>query len=164
MGVVYAARDTELARRVALKLVRPRSDVEMMEARLRREARAMARLSHPNVVPVFDIGTHDGQLFIAMGLVAGPTLRSWVTEPRPWRRVAVREGGPRARHRVCGGAAVGAGLRSGLCREPVNVGSPRRHLPPLCARRAAHGQRHRLPPFTGSLPNAECAPRCGGGE
>jgi serine/threonine protein kinase len=60
----------------------------MMEARLRREARAMARLSHPNVVPVFDIGTHDGQLFIAMGLVAGPTLRSWVTEPRPWRRVA----------------------------------------------------------------------------
>jgi tetratricopeptide (TPR) repeat protein/predicted Ser/Thr protein kinase len=87
MGVVYAARDSELARDVALKIVRPRAEVDAMQARLRREAKAMARLSHPNVVPVFDIGTHDGQLFIAMELVAGETLRSWVAQPRPWRSV-----------------------------------------------------------------------------
>ncbi|HMG57460.1 MAG TPA: serine/threonine-protein kinase, partial [Kofleriaceae bacterium] len=85
MGVVYAARDTELGREVALKIVRPRAGVDAMQSRLRREAKAMARLSHRNVVPVFDIGTHDGQLFIAMELVAGDTLRSWVTRPRPWR-------------------------------------------------------------------------------
>jgi tetratricopeptide (TPR) repeat protein/predicted Ser/Thr protein kinase len=87
MGVVYAARDTELAREVALKIVRPRAEVDVMQARLRREAKAMARLSHPNVVPVFDIGTHEGQLFIAMELVTGETLRSWVAQPRPWRSV-----------------------------------------------------------------------------
>src|SRR5262245_23538325 len=77
MGVVYAARDTELARDVALKVVRPRGNVDAMQARLRREARAMAQLKHPNVVEVFDIGSHDGRLFIAMELVAGDTLRSW---------------------------------------------------------------------------------------
>ncbi len=87
MGVVYAARDTELARDVALKIVRPRAEVGVMQERLRREAQAMARLSHPNVVPVFDIGTHEGQLFLAMELVAGDTLRSWVGSPRPWPAV-----------------------------------------------------------------------------
>jgi tetratricopeptide (TPR) repeat protein/predicted Ser/Thr protein kinase len=87
MGVVYAARDSELARDVALKIVRPRTEVDAMEARLRREAKAMARLSHPNVVPVFDIGTHQAQLFIAMELVAGETLRAWAAQPRPWRSV-----------------------------------------------------------------------------
>ena len=87
MGVVYVARDTELARDVALKIVRPRGEVDVTQARLRREAKAMARLSHPNVVPVFDIGTHDGQLFIAMELVDGETLRTWVAAPRPWRTV-----------------------------------------------------------------------------
>jgi eukaryotic-like serine/threonine-protein kinase len=84
MGVVYAARDTELARDIALKLVRPRAELDVVQARLRREAQAMARLSHPNVVPVFDIGTHQGQLFLAMELVTGDTLRSWVGSPRPW--------------------------------------------------------------------------------
>ena len=87
MGVVYEAWDTELARAVALKIVRPRGDLAAMQARLRREAKAMARLSHRNVVPVFDIATHDGQLFIAMELVTGDTLRSWVALPRPWRDV-----------------------------------------------------------------------------
>jgi tetratricopeptide (TPR) repeat protein len=87
MGVVYSARDTELARDVALKLVRPRLQLDAMQARLRREAQAMARLSHPNVVPVFDIGSHDGQLFVAMELVAGDSLRSWVQRTRPWPAV-----------------------------------------------------------------------------
>jgi tetratricopeptide (TPR) repeat protein/predicted Ser/Thr protein kinase len=87
MGVVYAAWDTALARSVALKIVRPRAAVDATQARLRREAKAMARLSHRNVVPVFDIATHDGRLFIAMELVEGETLRSWVSWPRPWRDV-----------------------------------------------------------------------------
>jgi len=87
MGVVYAARDTELGRDVALKLVRPRTVVDVRQERLRREAKAMARLSHPNVVPVFDIGTHEGQLFLAMELVVGDTLRSWIGSPRPWPTV-----------------------------------------------------------------------------
>jgi tetratricopeptide (TPR) repeat protein/predicted Ser/Thr protein kinase len=87
MGVVYSAWDSELAREVALKIVRPRADIPTMHARLRREAKAMARLSHRNVVPVFDIASHDGQLFIAMELVTGETLRSWVSQPRPWRDV-----------------------------------------------------------------------------
>ena len=78
MGVVYAAWDAELDRDVALKIIRPIGNVNAKHARLRREARAMARLSHPNVVPVFDIGTHHGQLFIAMELVRGPSLRTWV--------------------------------------------------------------------------------------
>jgi tetratricopeptide (TPR) repeat protein len=94
MGVVYAARDGELQRDVALKLVRPRGDAARTQARLQREAQAMARLSHRNVVPVFDLGTHGGQLYIAMELVAGDTLRAWVGQ-RPWRdvvRLFVRAG------------------------------------------------------------------------
>src|SRR6185436_13202185 len=74
-------------RTVAIKIVQPRGRSAAMQARLRREAKAMARLSHPNVVPVFDIGTHDDQLFVAMELVAGETLRAWAGEPRPWRQV-----------------------------------------------------------------------------
>ncbi len=87
MGVVYGAHDSKLAREVALKVVRPRGDVRAMQARLEREGQAMARLSHPNVVPVFDIGMQDGQLFLAMELVEGETLRAWVTQLRPWREV-----------------------------------------------------------------------------
>jgi serine/threonine protein kinase len=86
MGVVFLARDTELDRDVALKLVRPRSGtVAGLEARLRREAQAMAKLSHVNVVPVFDMGAVDDRLFIAMGLCEGGTLRAWMKTPRPWR-------------------------------------------------------------------------------
>jgi hypothetical protein len=86
MGVVFEARDTELDRRVAVKLVSPRSgDAETARSRLRREAQAMARLSHPNVAAVFDIGTVGEQLFIAMELVRGRTLRAFVDEVRPWK-------------------------------------------------------------------------------
>ena len=95
MGVVYAARDLDLAREVALKVVRPRADAAAMQVRLRREAQAMARLSHPNVVPVFDIGTHDDQIFVAMELIAGETLRAWMRRRPPWRdvvRLFVRAG------------------------------------------------------------------------
>jgi eukaryotic-like serine/threonine-protein kinase len=72
MGIVYAALDPELKRTVAVKLLRGG-----MQERLRREAQTLAQLAHPNVVAVFDVGEHDGRLFIAMEHVPGETLADW---------------------------------------------------------------------------------------
>jgi serine/threonine-protein kinase len=91
MGVVYLADDPQLGRRVALKLVRPDLAPQgsgALRPRIEREARAMARLSHPNVVAVYDVGVHEDQVFIVMELVEGGTLRQWLArEPRDWREV-----------------------------------------------------------------------------
>ena len=78
MGLVYSAYDPELDRRVALKLLRAHRRRTAAEPRLLREAQALARLNHPNVVAVHDVGVHEGQVFVAMELVAGQTLREWV--------------------------------------------------------------------------------------
>ena len=82
MGSVYRAYDRKLDRQVALKVLRAES-VEGSEgaARLVREARAAAALNHPNAVAVFDVGEHDGLAFIAMELIAGHSLRSFVGDP-----------------------------------------------------------------------------------
>jgi eukaryotic-like serine/threonine-protein kinase len=89
MGVVYEARDPELDRKVALKLLREQllepARVEALRTRLLREARAMAQLTHPNVVTVYDVGTLGDRVFIVMELVAGSTLRGWL-EARPRSR------------------------------------------------------------------------------
>lgn len=88
MGVVFSAYDPELDRRVAIKLLA--SDLMGEDSRLRllREAQAMARLSHPNVVPVYDAGTVDGRVFVAMEFVQGVTLREWLDgEAREWTDV-----------------------------------------------------------------------------
>ena len=77
MGVVYAAWDPELDRRVALKVLREGGDAK-------REAQAMARLAHPNVVTVHEVGVVDGKVFVAMELVAGKTLRAWMQDGRGW--------------------------------------------------------------------------------
>ncbi len=92
MGVVLAAYDPELNRHLALKLLRPdhRGGEGGSRARMRlqREAQAMACLTHPNVVTVFDAGTIEDQVYVAMELVEGETLREWLRrEPRPWRGV-----------------------------------------------------------------------------
>ena len=90
MGQVYAAYDPELDRKVALKLLHGHVDAGDRHGaeRLHREAQAMARLSHPNVVTVHEIGGHAGQVFIAMELVAGVDLGRWLAaEPRPWGAV-----------------------------------------------------------------------------
>jgi serine/threonine protein kinase/Tfp pilus assembly protein PilF len=89
MGVVMAAYDPELDRKVALKLLEPRDeDRGAARARLQREAQALAKLTHRNVVAVHDVGVHEGQLFLAMEFVAGQTLRTWLRAgPRPWRDV-----------------------------------------------------------------------------
>ncbi|MCB9754375.1 MAG: serine/threonine protein kinase [Myxococcales bacterium] len=74
MGMVFAAHDDVLQRTVALKLLRP----ELSSASLTDEAHALARLSHPNVVGIYDVGVHDGQHFIAMEFVDGCTLGAWL--------------------------------------------------------------------------------------
>ncbi len=88
MGVVYAARDTRLGRRVAIKLLRAHPNSEVFRElcqRLVREARAMASVSHPNLVAIHDLGTFDGRDYIVMDYVDGCTLRDWVArENRPW--------------------------------------------------------------------------------
>lgn len=91
MGVVFRAYDPSLDRKVAIKLLRTggwdRAATEALRVRLQREAQAMARLSHPNVLPVHDIGQEGAQLFLAMELVEGGTLRDWLRKPRTWREV-----------------------------------------------------------------------------
>ncbi len=90
MGVVYAAYDPDLDRRVALKLLgaRARLASSVSLARLLREAQAMARLQHPNVITVHDVGTFHDQVFLAMELVEGPSLGRWAGEAaRSWREV-----------------------------------------------------------------------------
>ncbi len=89
MGAVYAAYDPELDRKVALKL--PHANLQEGSegrARLLREAQAMARLSHPNVVRVHDVGELEGQPYVEMEYVQGQTLRRWVMEqPRGWQEL-----------------------------------------------------------------------------
>jgi tetratricopeptide (TPR) repeat protein len=90
MGVVFAAHDPELDRRVAIKLLQPRArtPVATLRTRLMREAQAMARLSHPNVVGVHEVGTFGEQVFVVMELVEGMTLAGWLRQrDRPWREV-----------------------------------------------------------------------------
>jgi Tfp pilus assembly protein PilF/predicted Ser/Thr protein kinase len=88
MGVVVAAYDPELDRKVALKLLRPRGrSTGSDRTRLQREAQALAKLDHPNVVGVHDVGIHDEQLFVAMEFVDGRTLGAWLAGVKPWREV-----------------------------------------------------------------------------
>jgi WD40 repeat protein/predicted Ser/Thr protein kinase len=88
MGLVYIAYDEQLDRRVAVKLLRNTLASSEAKLRLEREAQAMARLSHPNVVTVHEVGRHDGQVFVAMEFVDGQDLRQWMTQSkREWREV-----------------------------------------------------------------------------
>ncbi|HRI67213.1 MAG TPA: serine/threonine-protein kinase [Polyangium sp.] len=94
MGKVYRARDTRLERHVALKVLRKQSDEGASEAweqavmRMQREAQAVAALSHPGIVAIYDIGEHDGAPFIAMELVTGKPLREFVGADLP---ISVRQ-------------------------------------------------------------------------
>ncbi len=86
MGVVYEAIDLTLDRRVAIKLHRAHGKGDR-DGRMLREAKAMARLTHPNVLTVHQVGLHDGGVYIAMELVEGGTVREWLSSPRSWREV-----------------------------------------------------------------------------
>jgi serine/threonine protein kinase len=88
MGVVYAARDIHLGRTVAVKVVAPRVDAGSGQSRLVREAQAMAKLRHPNLATVHDIGVSGDRLFVVMELVDGGTVADWLrAAPRSWRAV-----------------------------------------------------------------------------
>ena len=108
MGVVYRANDRRLGRPVAIKVVR--TTEPRLAERSAREARLLARVDHPNVVRVFDVGIHDGHPFIVTELVAGRPLSHLVAD------------GVMAPDRT---AAIGAGAASGTGRD-----APRRHRAP----------------------------------
>ena len=107
MGVVYRARDERLGRDVAIKLVYASGAGSL--GRAEREAQALAKLSHPNVVTVYEVGEHGGALFVAMEYVAGGTARTWLLErTRSWRDIVAlyrdrrrrARRGARRRHRA----------------------------------------------------------------
>ncbi|EDM77753.1 serine/threonine kinase family protein [Plesiocystis pacifica SIR-1] len=115
MGIVYAARDERLDRTVAIKLLRPEFSGSQTND-LGKEAQSLAKLAHPNVVAVYDVGEHDDQLFVAMEYVEGQSLRRWLL-----RRPSITE-------LLSVFAAAGAGLaaahRAGLVHrdfKPDNV-------------------------------------------
>jgi tetratricopeptide (TPR) repeat protein len=91
MGEVYAAYDPELDRKVAVKLVRAQGagvDASQGRVRMLREAQAIAKLSHPNVVVVYDVGTLGDRVFIAMEFVDGNTVGYWLQAgKRSWQEV-----------------------------------------------------------------------------
>lgn len=97
MGVVVAAYDEELDRRVAIKLLRDKNPATPeRRTRILREAQAMARVSHPNVVHVYEVGelsepgAAQSQVFIAMEFIDGMTLASWQQQPeRTWEEILV---------------------------------------------------------------------------
>ena len=89
MGEVWAAWDPQLERDVAIKLVKPeRADDTTERDRLLREARALAKLTHPNVLAVHDVGEQDGEVFLATELVPGDTLASRGGASSDWRALA----------------------------------------------------------------------------
>ena len=120
MGIVYSAYDPELDRKVALKLVHlgapTEGSQELARVRLLHEAQATARLSHPNVVAVYEVGTVDDLVFLAMEYVKGDHLGTYARAPRPWRDVL-------AAYRQAG-AGLAAAHRAGVVHrdfKPENV-------------------------------------------
>jgi len=112
MGTVYAAYDPQLDRRVAIKLVHPELVMRGGVERLLREGRALARLAHPNVVAVFDAGTDGDRVYVAMELVEGETLASWLrAAPRSWRDIVGKF--------VAAGRGIAAAHRAGIVHRDV---------------------------------------------
>lgn len=115
MGTVYLAYDGHLDRKVALKLIRRGVD-EASDELL--EARAMARIDHPAVVGIFDVGRFDRWLFLAMEYAGGPSVREWLSEARrDWREVV--------RHFVRVGDGLAAAHRAGMVHRDVKLDNMR---------------------------------------
>jgi tetratricopeptide (TPR) repeat protein len=120
MGVVYKAYDPELERAVALKLLHagPRGgeDAERRSARLLREAKALARLQHPHVVAVHDVGTFDGDVFLTTEYVEGAPLKSWLLVDKPPVAEILRV-------MIAAGEGLAAAHRAGLIHRDVKPGN-----------------------------------------
>ncbi|NVB77904.1 MAG: serine/threonine protein kinase [Kofleriaceae bacterium] len=118
MGLVVAAFDPTLDRKVAIKVVRlDPSGTTSGRQRLIREAQAMAKLQHPNVVTVFEVGTFRDQLFLAMEYIAGSTLADWLKQPGRTQREIVDAF-------VAAGRGLAAAHRAGIVHrdfKPSNV-------------------------------------------
>ena len=121
MGTIYTARDTELDREVALKVLSAPDPSDDLSARLVEEAKHLARLEHPNIVPVHDVGRlPDGRAFYAMKLVRGKRLDVWHEEG------AARPAALRLFQKVCGAMAFAHShgvLHRDLKPENIMVGS-----------------------------------------
>lgn len=93
MSIVYKAYDNRLERDVAVKIIRsdafPPNQLERILKRFEREAKALGRLSHPNIIKVIDYGSHEGSPFLVMEYLAGGTLKQRLGKPIPWQN-AVR--------------------------------------------------------------------------
>ena len=118
MGTVYAAFDEELARRVAIKLLHTSGGISRIDRSLLiSEAQAMARLSDVHVVQVYELGTHEGQIFLVMEYVEGRTLGDWLAEtPQAWHEVL--------RRFIDAGEGLAAAHRAGIVHrdfKPENV-------------------------------------------
>jgi eukaryotic-like serine/threonine-protein kinase len=119
MGEVFAAYDPELDRKIAVKLLRSGGGGHKGAAaeRLIREAKAMARVSHRNVITVHDVGTHEGRVFVAMEYLDGGTLADWMQRgPHSWRAVVL--------HFRAAGLGLAAAHAQGLVHrdfKPANV-------------------------------------------
>lgn len=118
MGMVYAAYDPQLDRKVALKLIRRElSGDPERQARLVREAQALARVNHPNVTAVYDAGSDHEQIYLAMELVEGETLDAWLSaERRPVEEIVHKF--------IAAGRGLAAAHAAGLVHrdfKPTNV-------------------------------------------
>ncbi len=117
MGVVYTGRDAQLGRKVAIKLLHgDLSKSQGGKSRLLREAQAMAKLSHPNVVHVYEVGYHEDTLFVAMEFIDGRTLRRWGYIDRTWDELL--------RMHILAGRGLAAAHQAGLIHrdyKPDNV-------------------------------------------
>ncbi len=99
MGVVYRARHVGLNRQVALKMILAGSHAGVVQtSRFRAEAEAIARLQHPNIVQIYDVGEQDGRAFLSLELVEGVNLAQ-LTRRAPRRRTGPRAGSGRSRGR-----------------------------------------------------------------
>jgi Tol biopolymer transport system component len=101
MGEVYRARDTRLGRSVAIKRIRDPGARPDLRRRFEQEARAAGQLNHPNILAIYDVGTHAGLPYLVSELLEGETLRQRLAaKPMPWRRVVEIAG------EVCRGLAA----------------------------------------------------------